>query len=108
MAEAVVQTDAFGFIISVGTKDGVYILVEATPYLGRLYTYVSVRHPDGCRPTMRVLAPAWVWRRVKRIVRKGGDIHKFILGVFTEYAVLNATSNYRIYYEEPHRLLQLF
>ncbi len=95
-------------IIQIETKDNVVILVEATPYLGKLYSYVSVRHRGECRPTIRVLAPIWVWRRVKKMLRNGGNVYKFILDVFKEYAVINTTtSDKRIYYEEPFRLLPL-
>jgi hypothetical protein len=102
------------FIISIDMDD-VIVTVEATPYLGKRLTYVSVRDKKTCLPKVRVITPQWVWRKIRNMLKTGSsDIQDFIHYTIKTYASLNVTDislrqpNYeRLYFEEPFRLLSL-
>jgi hypothetical protein len=107
----------YGIVIK--GEDRRVVKIMATPYLGRLYTYVeflSANNEEVYMPVIRGILPAWVWRRVKKMIARGTDIRQIEQYVFyatKEFIAINVTDKHfnneaRIYYEEPYRLLTHF
>ncbi len=112
-----IEMSVAGYIISIKREDDVIIKVEATPYLGKLYTVVSyVAVDENCKPIFRTIVPPWVWRRIKKMIKNGASIRQieeFVFYAAKDFVSINITdrhggSKYRIYYEEPYRLLSHF
>ncbi len=111
-----IEISAIGYLINIRREDDVIIKVEATPYLGKLYTIITYTAVDeNCRPIFRTIVPPWVWRRTKKMIKNGADIRqieKFVFYAAKDFISINVTDKhkpkYRIYYEEPYRLLSHF
>jgi len=110
-----------GFGIVIRGESGWIIRIEATPYLGKLYTYVEFTSPDDKNDeenyfsAIRAIVPPWVWRKVKKMISNGVDvkqIESFVFNAVKEFVPINITDKFittsRIYYEEPYRLLSSF